>query len=249
MTWQDPGSSADAPGDAPPPPPPPPPFSPPAPPAMWAPPGPAGSHAVPGVLGLRYGSVLGRFLAYWLDSIIVGLGAGLIAGFAGALVGRGGAGGAVTVVVFIGLDLIYFVGFWTGGSRATPAMRLMKLQIGGAADGATLTVNQGLVRWVVLDGLIQVLAFLPPALSGLGALGGLWMIALLISTLASSTRQGIHDRLAGSAMVQPEGASTPVAACLVLLALLFVVSLISVVALVLLGGQVADILSQIGASI
>jgi uncharacterized RDD family membrane protein YckC len=251
MTSQDPGGPGGDQSGAPPPPPAPPPpaFDPGPPPSPWAPPEASTSYAVPGVPGLRYGAVLGRFLAYWLDSILVGIGAGFIAGLIGAIAGRGGTGDAVTIVVFIGLDLLYFVGFWTGGSRATLAMRLMKLQVGNATDGATLTVGQGIVRWIALDGVVQGLALLPPALAGLGALGVLWLIALLVSTLVSPTRRGIHDRLAGSVMVQPEGASTPVVACLVLLVLLLVVPLIAIVALIFLGGQVSDILSQVGRSI
>jgi hypothetical protein len=72
---------------------------------------------VPGAPGLRFGSVLHRFIAYFIDGIIVGIGAGILAGIAGALSG-GSLAGLITMVIFLGAEFLYFVGFWTSGSRA-----------------------------------------------------------------------------------------------------------------------------------
>ncbi len=265
MTWQ--GSGEDAPGDVPTPaaapPPPPPPGPPPAPygepaspgipgaPVAWAPPvnvsGPNGPE-VPGAAGLRYAGVLHRLLAYWLDAILVGLGVGIFAGIAGAAAGGGRAEALITVVITIGVEFLYFVGMWTSQGRATIGMRLMKLQIGSAADGRTLSLGQATVRWVALGLPFQALYALPET-APLGALAGLWTLLLLVSTAISPTRQGVHDRLAGSAIVQPIGARTAAFGCLVLLVVLFLLPVLAVIALILLGGDVSTILSAVGESV
>ena len=66
------------------------------------------------------------------------------------------------------------------------------------------------------------------------AWSGRW--SLLVTTVTSPTKQGLHDRFAGSAIVQPIGREGPVIPCLILLVLLFVVlPLIAVVGLLAVG--------------
>jgi hypothetical protein len=77
-----------------------------------------------------------------------------------------------------------------------------------------------------------------------------WAVILLVTTAASPTKQGLHDRFAGSAIVQPIGREGPVIPCLILLVLLFVVlPLIAVVGLLAVGSQLTEILSEVGTSI
>ncbi len=218
--------------------------------APWGPPGIAPTGA--GATALRYGRTVDRAMAWWLDSLLVAVPAYAIA----ALIGGGAAssglrlGGASLVagVIAVGIDLLYFVAFWTGSSRATPAMRLMRLQIGDAATGAVPTVRQGLVRWLALGGAFQVVEILPGT-DWVSLASFAWVFVLLASTVASPTKQGLHDRVAGTALVQPLDARTPARACLVLAIGLVVVWLVAAVALVLLGGQISGILSSIGASV
>jgi uncharacterized RDD family membrane protein YckC len=169
---------------------------------------------------------------------------GLLGGAVGIAAGEdSSAASLIMAVIYFGVEFLYFVGLWTSGGRATLGMRLMKLQIGNAFDGRTLTMSQAVRRWLALS-------LLPGAASALGGLASLWALVLLISTAISPTRQGLHDRFANSAIVQPIGASTPALACLLLLVLLLVVvPLIAIVALILLGGQVSTILSTVGTSV
>jgi uncharacterized RDD family membrane protein YckC len=220
-------------------------------PVAWAPPvSVADGIPVPGAPGLRFGRTLDRFLAWWLDSIIVGIGAGLLAGIVGAASSRNADVVAVlTAVIYMGLEFLYFVGLWTGGGRATLAMRVFKLQVGNAFDGRTLTIEQAIRRWIGLGLPIQALYVLPGATASISALASLWYLVLLVSTAISPTRQGLHDRFAGSAMVQPAGASTPALACLVLLILLVALPIIAIVALILAGTQLSTLLSDVGTSI
>jgi uncharacterized RDD family membrane protein YckC len=193
--------------------------------------------------------VLGRVLAYWLDGILVGLGAGLVAGIIGEIAGSGRTASLITAVVYLGLEFLYFVGLWTSSGRATLGMRLMKMQIGNAFDGRTLTMTQATLRWAALGLPFQAVYLLPPPASAIGGLLALWLLVLLVSTAISPTRQGLHDRIANSAIVQPIGASTPAVACLVVLLLLVVVPIIAIIALIFLGGQVSTILSETGTSV
>jgi len=235
------------------PPPPGPPAGFPLPVAPWAPPPGSSSTSAPGAAGLEYGRTLDRLMAWWLDSIIVAVPALILAFFLGggaAAVGMRLAGASlVASVIAVGIHLLYFVAFWTGSSRATPAMRLMKLEIGDAKTGAVLTVQQGMIRWLAFGGAFQLVQIVP-GLANVGAgLAVLWALLLLATTATSPTRQGLHDRIADTALVQPAGAQTPAMTCLILLVALFVVWVLAIVALIFLGGQVSSILSAVGSSV
>jgi uncharacterized RDD family membrane protein YckC len=221
-------------------------------PVAWAPPSTAYAPTgleVPGVPGLRFGSTLHRVLAYWIDGILIAIAASIVAGIAAsAASGSTSMATLVSAVVYMGIEFLYFVGLWTSTSRATLGMRLMKLQIGNAFDGKTLTMTQAVTRWFALGLPFQAAGFVPQ-LAAIAGLAGLWTLVLLVSTAVSPTRQGVHDRIANSAIVQPIGASTPAVACLLLVLLLLVVPLIAIVALIFLGGQVSEILSAVGNSV
>jgi len=112
---------------------------------------------------------------------------------------------AGTVVIYA----IYFVWFWSGGRRATPGQRLFGIQVANAFDGVPLTFGQAFGRWTAFGywvGVVAVLPFLSVAIV-LVIGGSLWSLTLLVSTIISSTKQGLHDRFAASAVVRPAGAS------------------------------------------
>jgi uncharacterized RDD family membrane protein YckC len=155
----------------------------------------------------------------------------------------------VAAIITGGANLIYFLAYWTGNGGATPGMRLMKLRMGDQKTGATLSVQQGLLRWLALSGAATVAGILPGLAVIAGLLGAFWEILLLITTATSPTKQGLHDRIAGSVLVQPAGAQTPAKSCLILLVVLFGIWVVGIVALIFLGGQVSHILSNIGTSI
>jgi uncharacterized RDD family membrane protein YckC len=152
-------------------------------------------------------------MAYLLDSIVLGVIAWVplaMVGFADFsypdLPDRNG----VVLAQFAGalLNVVYFVWFWTGGRRATPGQRVFSIQVGNAYDGQPLSVRQAITRWIALGFWPAFLAILPirtVAIWGITA-SYLWLLVLLVSTIASPTKQGIHDQLAGSALVRPAGA-------------------------------------------
>lgn len=206
--------------------------------------------SAPSARSLVYARTLDRAMAYWLDGILVTLPALAVAvalsAWAVAAGLRPGGAELLAGIIAIGIHLLYFVSFWTGSDGATLGMRLMRLRVADARTGAVLTVQQGLVRWLAFGGVFQLLQLVPP-LVGVGVvLAVAWAIGLLVTTLASATRQGLHDRIADTAVVQPAGVRTPAMACLVVLVGLAVVWLVALVALVVLGGRASGMLSVIG---
>ena len=237
----------------------------------WAPP--PEVVAGPGVGGLEYAGALPRFVAWIVDGLILGLigllfAAGALVLFAGSInwaevarpgyshigVSNGGplfAGLLLAAVIGALVELAYFVFFWTSGARATLGMRLLRLQVANAADGATLTTGQAVRRWIALGQWLGLLGYVPilGAFSGLIQL--LWYLILLGTTVTSPTKQGAHDRFAGSVVVQPRGGSSNglVVGCLLIIGLLVVLPIVAIVALIFLGSQVSNILVDVGNSV
>lgn len=239
----------------------------------WAPPPSDSSYAVAGAAGLRYADVLPRFVAWFIDVLLLGIIGSVISAFANSMSGgsvdlaalmsgstnplQGDAYGRFLLISFLAallstvIDLGYFVLLWTSGGRATLGMRLLKLQIGNAVDGRTLTGALAFRRWLAMGSWVGMFAVFPlvGALASLAQLA--WQLVLLVTTASSPTRQGLHDRAAGSAIVQPASGSgnALVIGCVVIVAILAAFVLVSIVALVFLGGQVESILSAVGESV
>jgi uncharacterized RDD family membrane protein YckC len=131
---------------------------------------------------------------------------------------------ATTLVGFAFL-FAYFVWFWSGGRRATPGQRVFAIQVGNAFDGQPLTLRQAVKRTLGFGMPIGLLALLPFLVVGIGAfiIGLLWSLLLLASTITSETKQGLHDRFAGSALVRPAGVGNRWAAGCLVVFLLFAV--------------------------
>jgi uncharacterized RDD family membrane protein YckC len=221
----------------------------------WAPPEtviPAG----PGVAGLVYASTLARVVAYIIDAILLGIVTSIAtAPFAASIAGafdprRPGnvAVSPIALIITVGASALYFIAFWSSGWRATPGMKLLKLQLGDAATGRTLTPPQAVRRWIGYGEFVQLLGFIP-ALAVVASTGlFLWTIVLLITTAMSPTKQGLHDRFASTAVVQPYGSGNTavILGCLLIIAL---VVIFGFVALIFLGTQVSSILSEVGTSV
>ena len=229
----------------------PPPPSPPA--SGWAvaPPAPVVREVAP---GLVFASTWRRLAAWLIDWIIALLLTGLVeVPVAAAIRPRSEVGIALTLAVVALAYLVfggYFVLGWRSRARGTPGMRMLKLQIGNAFDGRTLTVGQAIRRWVSTGYPLYLLTPVP-MIADLASLGSLGLgIVLLISTIGSSTKQGLHDRLANSAMVEPTGQGAgsggAIAAIAVAVGLFLLIPIVAIVALLFLGSQVSKILSTVG---
>jgi uncharacterized RDD family membrane protein YckC len=219
------------------------------PPVQWEPPAPVVREVAP---GLVYGGVLPRIVAFIVDQVILSLALLVIAvPLVGIPSPSEEAATSAAAIVYGALTLVYFVGFWTSAGRATPGMRLLRLQIGNAADGRTLTPEQGVRRWIAMGYPIDLLLVLPVLAQLASSVSTLWLIVLTVSMAVSATRQGLHDRFARSIVAQPAAGSNNalVIGCVVVIGVLIAVWFVAIVALIFLGGQLETLLSEIGTSI
>lgn len=180
--------------------------------------GPASSQPVPGPAGFVYADVPNRAVAYLIDVIIVAVVnvilaivvGGLLGGIVNTNLGSPSFGQinylALLVVGVVGIVINagYFIYTWTA-MRGTVGMKLLGMQVGHETDGVTLTMNQAITRWLLLGGIFSVAQLLNP-IGGLGLLLGLlalvWVVVLLVTTAQSPTKQGLHDRYAGTMVVK-----------------------------------------------
>ncbi len=229
----------------------------PTPAVLWAQPSSApGRLEVPGAPGLSFADTASRFVAWLIDSLIVGVIGFIVAvalGFGRTTVIQTGTSistntsvtGAAFAVPFALIGLAYFVFFWTGGRRATPGQQIFHLQVGNAFDGRGLALTQAVRRWIGYGSWIGLFAIF---WTGATLVELVWVIALLVTTVGSPTKQGLHDRFANSAVVRPSSESSRglVTCCLVLILIIVALSVLSIVALILLGSQVSEILRNAG---
>jgi uncharacterized RDD family membrane protein YckC len=114
--------------------------------------------------------------------------------------------GAVLVMAIINTAIngLYFVYTWTS-MRASLGQRMLGMQVGNQGDGATLTMQQAIKRWIFLGaplGLASALSPIPAIGLLIGLAGLAYFIFLLVSTAQSPTKQGFHDKQAGTVVVK-----------------------------------------------
>jgi uncharacterized RDD family membrane protein YckC len=163
---------------------------------------------------LVYADVPTRVIAYIIDSIVIfliNLAVGLVLGIIGlaVIVGTGGSatnfvGSIIYAMIALAVSGLYFVYSWTN-QRATIGMKALNLQIGNAPEGATITTDQAVRRWLALGAVFTIAQALNPLpligyVIGLAALA--WVIFLLYTTASSPTKQGWHDKFANTMVVK-----------------------------------------------
>lgn len=218
---------------------------------QWSPPTPDDPAAtLLGVPGLAFGRVLHRFVAWVVDWVVIGIATLVFAIVPLGLLNDPDAASAVTSIISVTVSFAYFVLFWTSRRHATPGMRLFNLQVGNAFDGRVLDRGQAVRRWIGLGIPLTLLGIVPALATAGSSIAFLWYLALWLSALLSPTKQGLHDRFAGSAVVGPAGGQGNALAvgCVLAIVLLFVLPILAFIGLLFLGGQISDILSDVGTS-
>jgi uncharacterized RDD family membrane protein YckC len=211
---------------------------------------------VPGAPGLVFAETAPRFVAFFIDTILLAIIGSVVAaalGYGTTVVTRtptttstfvSVSGAAFTIPLAI-LSLVYFVFFWTGGRRATIGQRIFNIQVGNAFDGRGLTIDQAVRRWLGLGMAIGLLALIPSMVRAANLIELVWAIVLLFTTVTSPVKQGLHDRFAGSAVVRPAGSGSGAAtACLVIVVILIVISIVALVGLALAADEIREILED-----
>ena len=176
--------------------------------------------ATPIAEGLVIAAVFPRLVAYSIDAALLSALNIIISG----LLGVGAVGPSDTVAfvvsgVLVGVDFLYFVGFWTSDWQGTIGMRLLQLKVLGAESAKTIPANDALLRWIALSGAVGILSLVPGVSSTITLLGFVWVLILLISTNSNRLHQGLHDRWARSVIVQraPGGSGAAIIGCLALI--------------------------------
>jgi uncharacterized RDD family membrane protein YckC len=170
---------------------------------------------------LVYADVANRVIAYVIDLLVIAvinIVVGIVLGIIGIAVVTGTGGNVATnlagslIYTFIGLVIsgAYFVYSWTN-QRATVGMKAFNLQIGNAPEGATITTEQAIRRWLALGAIFSIAQVLNPLpfvgwVIAVAALG--WVIFLLYTTSNSPTKQGWHDKFANTMIVKAVGGPT-----------------------------------------
>jgi uncharacterized RDD family membrane protein YckC len=165
-----------------------------------------------GPAGYVYADVPNRAIAYIIDVIILAV-INFIVFIILAAIGLASVNtigtynfvaGLIAAVVATVINGAYFIYTWTT-MRASPGQKVLGMQVGNASDGATLTMEQAVKRWIALGAPFGIAQALNP-LPGLGFIIGLaalaWFIALLWTTAQSPTKQGLHDQYANTVVVK-----------------------------------------------
>lgn len=218
----------------------------------WAaPPVPVSAFAVPGAPGYVFAGGLIRFVAYLIDGIILWFLGTVVFAMVGSLIPSVQGMFFAHTLVALAIDAIYFIGLWTSEGRATVGMRILKVQVGNAFDGRKLDLGQGVRRWLALGSWLAALGYTEDLSILVGLVALVWIIILLITTVTSPTKQGLHDRFANSAVVAPASGtlSSAALACLAVAVVGVGIVLGLIVALIFLGSQITNILSEVGTSI
>jgi uncharacterized RDD family membrane protein YckC len=177
-------------------------------------PAPTSSPAPSGTI--VYGDVPNRIIAYIIDAIVIGIINIIVATIVGAFgitavtigtdlsITYNWLGTIILTVLGLVITGAYFVYLWTT-RRATVGMQVLGLQIGTAPDGATITTEQAIKRYLALGAIFSLAQILNPLpLVGLIiAVASLaWVIFLLYTTANSPTKQGWHDVFANTMIVK-----------------------------------------------
>jgi uncharacterized RDD family membrane protein YckC len=213
----------------------------------WAPPVAAAPAARIGE-GLVIAGTFSRLVAFAIDGALLGaISISVTAAIGLYDPGRDPSLALVVGLVLLAVDGAYFIGLWRSGWQATLGMRLIGLRLLSASDATTLSLDRAAIRWFALTGALQLVALIP-VLTGLALLWLVWELALLLTTATDRLHQGIHDKWAGSVVVQPApgGSGAAVVGCLVLIFLAFALPF---AALALSGDAIREILSRVGESI
>lgn len=108
----------------------------------------------------------------------------------------------LVTLIGLGIQFLYFVGFWTSRWRATPGMIGLKMRVVDERTGGTLSITQATKRWIALGWPLSLLSLIPALQAVQGLIQfGLWVF-VFFTTVTNERRQGLHDKWANSLVVR-----------------------------------------------
>jgi uncharacterized RDD family membrane protein YckC len=123
----------------------------------------------------------------------------------------------LVTLIGLGIQYLYFVGFWTSRWRATPGMIGLKMRLVDAGTGDGLTVVQATKRWIALGWPLSLLTLVPALQASQGLIQFAVWVFLFFTTVTNDRRQGLHDKWANSLVIRSvtSGNGATFAGCLV----------------------------------
>jgi uncharacterized RDD family membrane protein YckC len=141
-------------------------------------------------------------------------------------------------LISVGVQFLYFVGFWTSRWHATPGMIGLKMRVVDANTGGELSLVQASKRWVAM-GWPLALLILVPVLQNAASLAQFGLnVFLFFSTVTNDRRQGWHDKFANSLVIRSvtSGDGATFIGCLVYIVMVILLSVVAAVALFVIAG-------------
>lgn len=137
----------------------------------------------------------------------------------------------LATLIGLGIQFLYFVGFWTSRWQSTPGMMGLKMRVVDASTGGTLSMVQATKRWIALGWPLAVLALVPALQAVQGLLQFGLTVFLFFTTVTNDRKQGLHDKWANSLVIRSvtSGNGATFAGCLVWGVLVILVSVIAFV--------------------
>jgi len=132
-----------------------------------------------------------RFFAYFVDSLIVGMPAGIVGGIIGAATGAfsstnpNGGGLFIFYAILTLASVAYFVYFWSQRDGQTIMNKAMGIKV-VKTDGSPITVGTAVVRYIGY--IVNDIIFGIP-------IGFIW-------AAFDGNKQGWHDKIAGTVVVK-----------------------------------------------
>jgi len=119
-------------------------------------------------------------------------------------------------LITLGIQYLYFVGFWTSRWRSTPGMMGLQMRVVDATSGGTLSIVEATKRWIALGFPLGLLALVAALQSAAGVIQFGLLIFLFFTTVTNARRQGLHDRWANSLVIRSatSGNGATVVGCL-----------------------------------
>ena len=123
----------------------------------------------------------------------------------------------LVTLIGLGIQFLYFVGFWTSRWRATPGMIGLKMRVVDAASGGELSIVQATKRWIALGYPLTLLGLIPVLQSAAGLIQFAVLLFIFFTIVTNDRRQGLHDRWANSLVIRhvSSGNGATFAGCLV----------------------------------
>jgi uncharacterized RDD family membrane protein YckC len=166
---------------------------------------------IPGPGGLALADATSRFIAAFIDFLILGvigyivnivstsvLGENFVFfGFVGTTKVPSLVSSLVTVVIMLAVSAGYFIYQWSRMNGVTVGGRVMKLSVRDATSGGMVTQQQSITRWMYFGAPWALTYFYGWGIGIIISLLALVYYIYLLYTIAQSpTRQGLHDKQA-----------------------------------------------------